>query len=71
MPKIVAQVNSESEIAALLALAHQHRVAVTFRAAGTSLSGQAVTDSVLVTLGAAGPARKCWTAARAFACNRG
>jgi len=52
VPKIVAQVNSESEIAALLALAHQHRVAVTFRAAGTSLSGQAVTDSVLVTLGA-------------------
>ena len=27
VPKIVAQVNSESEIAALLALAHQHRVA--------------------------------------------
>ncbi|UGA36881.1 FAD-binding oxidoreductase [Chromobacterium haemolyticum] len=50
-PQIVARVDSESEVAAILALARRHRVALTFRAAGTSLSGQAVSDSVLVLLG--------------------
>ncbi|WP_046158449.1 FAD-binding and (Fe-S)-binding domain-containing protein [Chromobacterium vaccinii] len=50
-PQIVARVESEDEVAELLRLARLHRVAVTFRAAGTSLSGQAVSDSVLVLLG--------------------
>ncbi|OQS41455.1 FAD-binding and (Fe-S)-binding domain-containing protein [Chromobacterium haemolyticum] len=50
-PQIVARVDSEAEVAAILALARRHRVALTFRAAGTSLSGQAVSDSVLVLLG--------------------
>jgi D-lactate dehydrogenase len=35
----------------ILALVHRHGTPVTFRAAGTSLSGQAVTDSVLLQLG--------------------
>ncbi|MEN3032770.1 FAD-binding and (Fe-S)-binding domain-containing protein [Chromobacterium amazonense] len=50
-PQIVARVESEDEVAELLRLARLHRVAVTFRAAGTSLSGQAVSDSVLAVLG--------------------
>lgn len=51
IPKIVINVESEDEVARILRLAHKRRIAVTFRAAGTSLSGQAVTDSVLLRLG--------------------
>ena len=50
VPKIVVIVDDQAEIARVLALAHQFAAPVTFRAAGTSLSGQAVTDSVLVLL---------------------
>jgi D-lactate dehydrogenase len=50
LPKIVAKVRSRAEVSALLAAARRHRTPVTFRAAGTSLSGQAVTDSVLLVL---------------------
>jgi len=48
VPQIVVLARSEAEVATLLALAHRHHVALTLRAAGTSLSGQAVSDSVLV-----------------------
>ncbi|WP_085315842.1 FAD-binding and (Fe-S)-binding domain-containing protein [Derxia lacustris] len=51
VPQIVAYPANEAEVGAILALAHEHGVAVTFRAAGTSLSGQAVSDSVLVVIG--------------------
>ncbi|KKO47230.1 4Fe-4S ferredoxin [Arsukibacterium ikkense] len=51
LPKLVLRVESEAEVVALLKLANQYQVAMTFRAAGTSLSGQAVTDSVLLVLG--------------------
>ncbi|MBU1307995.1 MAG: FAD-binding oxidoreductase, partial [Gammaproteobacteria bacterium] len=51
LPKLVLRVESEAEVVALLKLANEYQVAVTFRAAGTSLSGQAVTDSVLLVLG--------------------
>jgi len=50
VPKLVALVRSEAEVAQVLAAAAARKLPVTFRAAGTSLSGQAVTDSVLVTL---------------------
>ena len=50
-PKIVVDAESENEVSGLLRLARKHKIPVTFRAAGTSLSGQAVTDSVLVRLG--------------------
>ncbi|WGG52448.1 FAD-binding and (Fe-S)-binding domain-containing protein [Rugamonas sp. DEMB1] len=50
-PAVVAVVESEQQVQALLALAREHRQPVTFRAAGTSLSGQAVTDSVLALIG--------------------
>ena len=51
IPKIVVKSDSESEIAAILTEANTHKIAVTFRAAGTSLSGQAISDSVLVIAG--------------------
>ena len=51
IPKLVLRVESEAEVIQLLMLANQYKVALTFRAAGTSLSGQAVTDSVLLVLG--------------------
>ena len=49
-PKIVVLVENKYEIEQVLKLAGQYSVALTFRAAGTSLSGQAVTDQVLVVL---------------------
>ena len=51
IPKLVVRVESEGEVVALLKLAHAENVSVTFRAAGTSLSGQAISDSVLIVLG--------------------
>ncbi|MBP2303371.1 FAD-binding and (Fe-S)-binding domain-containing protein [Azospirillum picis] len=51
IPKIVALVETEEEVVRLLRITRGHKVPVTFRAAGTSLSGQAVSDSVLVVLG--------------------
>lgn len=51
VPKLVLRVESEAEVADLLKLANLYQVPLTFRAAGTSLSGQAVTDSVLLVLG--------------------
>lgn len=49
-PKLVIKVRSSDEVSRILCSASQHKLAVTFRAAGTSLSGQAVTDSVLLVL---------------------
>ena len=57
VPKIVVKVNTREEVAHLLRTADPLHIPVTFRAAGTSLSGQAVTDSVLVVL--AGGWRNC------------
>jgi len=50
-PRLVVWVENEEEMSRILALARQHRIPVTFRAAGTSLSGQAITDSVLLVIG--------------------
>lgn len=50
MPLQVLKVHNEEEIRRILPIAERLRVPVTFRAAGTSLSGQAITDSVLLKL---------------------
>lgn len=50
-PQIVIRSASEGEVASILKIASELNVPVTFRAAGTSLSGQAVSDSVLVVAG--------------------
>ncbi len=51
IPKIVIDADTEAEVVRILAVADRHRAPVTFRAAGTSLCGQAVSDSILVRLG--------------------
>jgi D-lactate dehydrogenase len=48
VPQVVVQPNSIGEIQALFQFSQQNRIPMTFRAAGTSLSGQAVTDGILV-----------------------
>jgi D-lactate dehydrogenase len=55
-PRVVVKVASEAEVRRILPLALKHRTPVTFRAAGTSLSGQAVTDSVMLKLSHGGKA---------------
>lgn len=50
VPKLVIKIQTEDEVRQLLPLAQKHGTPVTFRAAGTSLSGQAVTDSILLKL---------------------
>lgn len=54
LPEAVVIVDNEAEVADLCKVASNTGTAITFRAAGTSLSGQAVTDSVLVKLSATG-----------------
>ena len=51
VPQLVVVVESEAEVQRVLHCCARAGTPVTFRAAGTSLSGQAVTDSVLVLLG--------------------
>ena len=51
VPQIVVRAESASEVARIIQLANEKTIPVTFRAAGTSLSGQAITDSVLIQLG--------------------
>ncbi|KAK3251129.1 hypothetical protein CYMTET_39524 [Cymbomonas tetramitiformis] len=49
-PKLVVKVHNEDEVKGCITSAAKHMTPVTFRAAGTSLSGQAITDSVLLKL---------------------
>jgi D-lactate dehydrogenase len=51
IPQIVLRSADEQEVSRILAVADQHGVPITFRAAGTSLSGQAISDSVLLVAG--------------------
>ena len=50
-PQVIAVVESEADVRSVLEAAKQHTTPVTFRAAGTSLSGQAITDGVLALIG--------------------
>jgi len=51
IPKLVVKVENEDEVIKTLELCNKYAAPATFRAAGTSLSGQAISDSVLVLLG--------------------
>jgi D-lactate dehydrogenase len=51
VPEAIVRPRSVGEVRELLAWARRRRRHVTFRAAGTSLSGQAVSDDVLVEIG--------------------
>ena len=50
-PKIVIRSSDEDEVSRVMKLASLFGVPVTFRAAGTSLSGQSISDSVLLVAG--------------------
>ena len=50
-PQIVVRSDGEQEVTKIIRAAAQFDVPLTFRAAGTSLSGQSVSDSVLVVAG--------------------
>ncbi|MGL1956253.1 MAG: FAD-binding oxidoreductase [Colwellia sp.] len=50
VPRIVLRIDNESQLISVLCLATTYQLPVTFRAAGTSLSGQAITDSILIIL---------------------
>ena len=51
IPQIVIRSEGEEDISRLLKLADLYNLPVTFRAAGTSLSGQAISDSILIVAG--------------------
>ena len=51
LPQIVVRSKDEDEVSRLLKDASDMHLPVTFRAAGTSLSGQAITDSILIVAG--------------------
>jgi len=48
LPKLIIKVNTPEEMGGILKVASSLKIPVTFRAAGTSLSGQSITDSVLL-----------------------
>ena len=51
IPKVVLRSDGEEEISRIVGLCRKYQLPFTFRAAGTSLSGQSCTDSVLIVAG--------------------
>ena len=51
IPKVVVRSDGEEEISLIIKICQKYKVPYTFRAAGTSLSGQSCTDSVLIVAG--------------------
>ena len=51
IPKVVVRSNGEQEVSQIVRLCKAFKIPFTFRAAGTSLSGQSCTDSVLIVAG--------------------
>lgn len=50
LPKAVVQPMTEGEVTALFQFSRHHRIPLVFRTGGTSLSGQSITDGILVDL---------------------
>ena len=48
IPKIVIKTDNAKEVKDIIELSHSMNLSITFRAGGTSLSGQAISDSILV-----------------------
>lgn len=51
IPKVVVRARDEEDVSRIVRACHKHKLPFTFRAAGTSLSGQSVSDSVLIVAG--------------------
>ena len=50
VPAIVVRIDNQTQLIQLIKCARSFNLSITFRAAGTSLSGQAITDNILVLL---------------------
>ncbi len=48
LPRAIVQPDSVEDIRQLFSFSHQHHIPLTFRAGGTSLSGQSISDGILV-----------------------
>lgn len=48
LPRAIVQPDSVADIQQLFSFAHRHNIPLTFRAGGTSLSGQSISDGILV-----------------------
>ena len=51
IPKVVVRSQDEAQVSKIIRSCHKWNLPFTFRAAGTSLSGQSITDSVLIVAG--------------------
>jgi D-lactate dehydrogenase len=51
IPQAVVQPTTTEEVRQLFQFSHEKKIPLTFRAGGTSLSGQAITDGILVDIG--------------------
>ncbi|RKT60665.1 D-lactate dehydrogenase [Azonexus fungiphilus] len=51
IPQVIAIIENEAQARHVMATAHRLQVPLTFRAAGTSLSGQAISDGILALIG--------------------
>ncbi len=51
IPKVVVRSDDEQQMSGIVRLCAKHHIPYTFRAAGTSLSGQSLSDSVLIVAG--------------------
>ena len=56
-PQVVIRANDEAEVSQIVKVANKYKLPFTFRAAGTSLSGQSVSDSILIVAGNSGASR--------------
>ena len=50
-PRVVIRAKDEAEVSTIVRVANKYGLPFTFRAAGTSLSGQSVSDSILIVAG--------------------
>jgi len=51
IPQVITVIESENDLKTVLTAARKHATPLTFRAAGTSLSGQAISDGILALIG--------------------
>ena len=51
IPKVVVKVENDNDVVSTIKLANKYKLPFTFKGAGTSLSGQCVSNSILIVLG--------------------
>jgi D-lactate dehydrogenase len=71
IPRVVVMPRTAEDVQAVMAVAAKNNVPITFRAGGTSLSGQAVTDGILVVVSKSMRAIRVLDNGNAVACQPG